>query len=136
MEGLSFSMGSMVIPKTLLRMQGFGAAVLGLMVLVTMITAGSPAAVNWSSLDPTMLEEFQEKASSWTESPSALLVSHTEASEHPDETTTTALPSPGHLPPESTLTLTQWGLSAFQNSKSLTSRDPLPIGPDPLSTPL
>ncbi|CAB1313570.1 unnamed protein product [Coregonus sp. 'balchen'] len=91
--------------------------------------------VNWSSLDPTMLEEFQEKASSWTESPSALLVSHTEASEHPDETTTTALPSPGHLPPESTLTLTQWGLSAFQNSKSLTSRDPLPIGPDPLSTP-
>uniref|UniRef100_A0A8C7LV27 Si:ch211-1e14.1 n=1 Tax=Oncorhynchus mykiss TaxID=8022 RepID=A0A8C7LV27_ONCMY len=91
--------------------------------------------VDCSSLDPTVLDEFREEASSWTESPSALFVSHTEASEHPDDTTTTALPSPGHLPPESTLTLTQWGISASQNSKSLTSRDPLPIGPDPLSTP-
>ncbi|XP_029552675.1 UPF0606 protein KIAA1549 isoform X4 [Salmo trutta] len=135
MEGLSFSMGSVVIPKTLLRIQGFGAAVLGLIVLVTMITAASPAAVDCSSLDPTVLDKFQEEASSWTESPSALFVSHTEASEHPDDTTTTALPSPGHLPPESTLTLTQWGISASQNSKSLTSRDPLPIGPDPLFTP-
>ncbi|XP_071199922.1 UPF0606 protein KIAA1549-like isoform X3 [Salvelinus alpinus] len=135
MEGLSFSMGSVVIPKTLLRIQCFGAAVLGLIVLVTMITSASPAAVDCSSLDPTVLDEFQEEASSWTESPSALFVSHTEASEHPDDTTTTALPSPGHLPPESTLTLTQWGISASQNSKSLTSRDPLPIGPDPLSTP-
>ncbi|XP_045552970.1 UPF0606 protein KIAA1549 isoform X1 [Salmo salar] len=135
MEGLSFSMGSVVIPKTLLRIQGFGAAVLGLIVLVTMTTAASPAAVDCSSLDPTVLDKFQEEASSWTESPSALFVSHTEASEHPDDTTTTALPSPGHLPPESTLTLTQWGISASQNSKSLTSRDPLPIGPDPLFTP-
>lgn len=37
-------MGSVVIPKTLLRIQGFGAAVLGLIVLVTMTTAASPAA--------------------------------------------------------------------------------------------
>ncbi|XP_055789910.1 UPF0606 protein KIAA1549-like isoform X2 [Salvelinus fontinalis] len=119
MEGLSFSMGSLWISKTVLPIQGFGAAVLGLMLLVTMITAGSPAAVDWPSLDPTMLEEFQEEVPSWTESPSALLVSHTDASEHLDDTTTTALLSPGPLPLES----------------PSRSSDPLPIGRDPLSTP-
>ncbi|XP_038872900.1 UPF0606 protein KIAA1549-like [Salvelinus namaycush] len=119
MEGLSFSMGSLGISKTVLPIQGFGAAVLGLMLLVTMITAGSPAAVDWPSLDPTMLEEFQEEVPSWTESPSALLVSHTDASEHLDDTTTTALLSPGPLPLES----------------PSRSSDPLPIGRDPLSTP-
>eukprot|EP00063_Salmo_salar_P005951 XP_013980786.1 PREDICTED: UPF0606 protein KIAA1549-like isoform X1 [Salmo salar] len=119
MEGLSFSMGSLGISKTILPVQGFGAAVLGLMLLVTMITAGSPAAVDWPSLDPTMLEEFQEEVPSWTESPSALLVSHTDASEHLDDTTTTALLSPGPLPLES----------------PSRSSDPLPIGRDPLSTP-
>uniref|UniRef100_A0A8C7FSI0 Si:ch211-1e14.1 n=1 Tax=Oncorhynchus kisutch TaxID=8019 RepID=A0A8C7FSI0_ONCKI len=101
MEGLRFSMGSLVISKTVLPIQGFGAAVLGVMLLVTMITAGSPAAVDWPSLDPTMLEEFQEEVPSWTESPSALLVSHTDASEHLDDTTTIALLSPGPLPLES-----------------------------------
>ncbi|XP_070971195.1 UPF0606 protein KIAA1549-like [Oncorhynchus clarkii lewisi] len=101
MEGLHFSMGSLGISKTVLPIQGFGAAVLGLMLLVTMITAGSPAAVDWPPLDPTMLEEFQEEVPSWTESPSALLVSHTDASEHLDDTTTTALLSPGPLPLES-----------------------------------
>lgn len=53
MEGLSFSMGSVVIPKTLLRIQGFGAAVLGLIVLVTMTTAASPAAGKQAHLSPT-----------------------------------------------------------------------------------
>ncbi|CDQ85555.1 unnamed protein product [Oncorhynchus mykiss] len=101
MEGLRFSMGSLGISKTVLPIQGFGAAVLGLMLLVTMITAGSPAAVDWPPLDPTMLEEFQEEVPSWTESPSALLVSHTDASEHLDDTTTIALLSPGPLPLES-----------------------------------
>uniref|UniRef100_A0A8C7FSG6 Si:ch211-1e14.1 n=1 Tax=Oncorhynchus kisutch TaxID=8019 RepID=A0A8C7FSG6_ONCKI len=48
-----------------------------------------------------MLEEFQEEVPSWTESPSALLVSHTDASEHLDDTTTIALLSPGPLPLES-----------------------------------
>ncbi|XP_064878508.1 UPF0606 protein KIAA1549-like [Oncorhynchus nerka] len=101
MEGLRFSVGSLGISKTVLPIQGLGAAVLGLMLLVTMITAGSPAAVDWPSLDPTMLEEFQEEVPSWTESPSALLVSHTDASEHLDDTTTIALRSPGPLPLES-----------------------------------
>lgn len=53
MEGLSFSMGSVVIPKTLLRIQCFGAAVLGLIVLVTMITAASPAAGKQAHLSQT-----------------------------------------------------------------------------------
>ncbi|XP_064785652.1 UPF0606 protein KIAA1549-like isoform X1 [Oncorhynchus masou masou] len=101
MEGLRFSMGSLGISKTVLPIQGFGAAVLGLMLLVTMITAGTPAAVDWPSLDPTMLEEFQEEVPSGTESLSALLVSHTDASEHLDDTTTIALLSPGPLPLES-----------------------------------
>uniref|UniRef100_A0A4W5NYF4 Si:ch211-1e14.1 n=1 Tax=Hucho hucho TaxID=62062 RepID=A0A4W5NYF4_9TELE len=66
-----------------------------------------------------MLDEFQDEVSSWTESPSALFVSHTDASEHLDDTTTTALLSPGPLPLES----------------PSRSSDPLPIGRDPLSTP-
>ncbi|XP_029909008.1 UPF0606 protein KIAA1549 isoform X4 [Myripristis murdjan] len=142
MAGLVSSVGSVVMPKALLHARGRCAVFLGMTVLVTVITAGSPVA-DEPQIDST--DRSLQNGPSWTgPSPSALPVPHM-AFGNPDSTAATkSAPSPGAQPSSLTLNydartvdtvLFQQGRLPSQNTKSLTSSDLLAEGPEPLSTP-
>ena len=79
------------------------------------------------SLGPAILKDFLEGSSSWTESPLALPVPHTKASEKSVHTTTTAV-----LPLLGDAGVSQDRLPPSHDSSS---GDSLPLSPVPLSSP-
>ncbi|XP_046890393.1 UPF0606 protein KIAA1549 isoform X1 [Hypomesus transpacificus] len=125
MESFILSKGWVVTPQTWSNSR---CLVLELTVLVTLISAGTSfAAADGPSLGPAILKDFLEGSSSWTESPLALPVPHTKASEKSVHTTTTAV-----LPLLGDAGVSQDRLPPSQDSSS---GDSLPLSPVPLSSP-